>query len=80
MTWLSGYACVGFTSSTLATLTTPDAFDVILHLTFSNTLGFLEAGGDVSDFMVSLDRNLDRTGLVKATDTEVVDAADNSHS
>lgn len=31
-------------------LTVIDALDVIMHLTFRNTLGFLDAGGDVSGF------------------------------
>jgi len=41
-----------------------DALDVIMHLTFSNTLGFLDAGGDVEDFMASLSKNSARSALV----------------
>ena len=59
------------------TLMILDAFDVIMHLTFSDTLGFLEAGGDVHDFMASLDRNSDRSGLVSVMAVEVKKFADN---
>ena len=41
-----------------------DAFDVIMHLTFSDTLGFLDAGADVNGFMAALDENLDSAALV----------------
>ncbi|KAL8958172.1 MAG: hypothetical protein Q9193_004720 [Seirophora villosa] len=40
------------------------AHDVILHLTFSNTLGFMDAGADVDDFMSKLDGNLNRNALL----------------
>jgi len=50
-------------------LTSQDAFDVIMHLTFSNTPGFLEAGSDVDGFMFALDRNLDRSALVSTAET-----------
>ncbi len=59
------------------TLMVLDAFDVIMHLTFSDTLGFLDAGGDIRDFMASLDRNSDRSGLVKVMAIEVKKFADN---
>ena len=59
-----------------AALITSDAFDVIMHLTFSDTLGFLDAGGDIDNFLVSLDQNLDRSGLVSAIIIEVTEAAD----
>lgn len=57
-------------------LTSSDAFDVIMHLTFSDSLGFLEAGGDIGDFMVSLDRNSDKSGLVEVLNIEAEDVAD----
>ncbi|MCJ1246209.1 hypothetical protein MMC30_003415 [Trapelia coarctata] len=40
------------------------ALDVIMHLTFSNTLGFLDAGGDVEDFTASLSKNSARSALL----------------
>ena len=43
-----------------------DAHDVIMYLTFSNTLGFLDAGGDIENFMFSLDKNMNRSGLVSS--------------
>ncbi|KAL8674238.1 MAG: hypothetical protein Q9168_001363 [Polycauliona sp. 1 TL-2023] len=39
------------------------AHDVILHLTFSNTLGFMDAGSDVGGFIAGLDGNLDLVSL-----------------
>ncbi|UPL00177.1 hypothetical protein LCI18_011111 [Fusarium solani-melongenae] len=40
------------------------AFDVIGELTFGKPLGFLEQGKDISDIMLSLERNLDYAGMV----------------
>lgn len=53
-----------------------DAFDVIMNLTFSDSLGFLDVGGDISDFMISLDKNLDRSGLVRVV---VIDVTKSAH-
>ncbi|KAL8992099.1 MAG: hypothetical protein Q9169_007372, partial [Polycauliona sp. 2 TL-2023] len=39
------------------------AHDVILHLTFGNTLGFMDAGADIDGFISKLDANLDRAAL-----------------
>lgn len=36
-----------------------------MHLTFSDTMGFIDAGGDIDNFMAVLDENGDRSGLVK---------------
>ena len=46
-----------------------DAFDVITYLTFSNTLGFIDAGCDIDDFTLSLDKNLDQLALVMIFET-----------
>jgi hypothetical protein len=40
------------------------AFDVVLNLTFSNTLGFLEQGRDVDGFVNLLDVNMSTSALV----------------
>ena len=52
-----------FPRSSLLTMTT-DAFDVILNLTFSNTLGFLEQGKDVENFIRALDMTGQESALV----------------
>lgn len=53
-----------------------DSLDVIMHLTFSDSLGFLDVGGDISDFMGSLDRGLDRAGLVRVVMIDFTDNVD----
>lgn len=55
-------------------LMSSDSLDVIMHLTFSDSLGFLDVGGDINDFMGSLDRGLDRAGLVRVV---MIDCTDN---
>ncbi len=55
-----------------ATLMFSDAHDVIMHLTFSDTLGFIATGGDIDNFLFDLDRNLDRAGLVEALTNEAM--------
>lgn len=41
-----------------------DAHDVILSLTFSSTIGFMDTGADVDDFISKLDANLNKIALV----------------
>ncbi|KAL9604219.1 MAG: hypothetical protein Q9219_000617 [cf. Caloplaca sp. 3 TL-2023] len=41
-----------------------DAHDVILHLTFSNTIGFMDTGADVDQFIEKLDGNLNKIALM----------------
>lgn len=41
-----------------------DAFDVIQQVTLSDTMGFIDAGGDIDGFFRNLDAALDRSGLV----------------
>ena len=55
-----------------------DAFDVIMHLTFSDTMGFLDAGGDIENWMALLDENGDRSGLVIVPNPECVNFADDN--
>lgn len=45
------------------------AFDVILNLTFSNTIGFLEQGKDVDGFMQALDANMNEGAPVSVVTT-----------
>ncbi|KAF4625151.1 hypothetical protein G7Y89_g13018 [Cudoniella acicularis] len=40
------------------------AFDVILQVTLSDTLGFMDKGDDIEDFFKFLDMNIDRSSLL----------------
>ncbi|KUJ24275.1 cytochrome P450 [Mollisia scopiformis] len=40
------------------------AFDVMLQVTLSDTLGFMDKGGDINGFFERLDDNIDRSGLL----------------
>ena len=70
--------CRLFINHYWVTLILSDAFDVIMHLTFSDTLGFLDAGQDVDDFMALLDENGDRSGLVQQPPRGFRNTADDS--
>ena len=48
------------------TLMITDAFDVILQVTLSDTLGFMGKGGDIDNFFKNLDINIDYSGLVSS--------------
>ena len=52
-------------------LTAQDAHDVILHLTFSHTLGLMDAGGDIDGFISKLDGNLNSLALVRSSGASV---------
>lgn len=42
-----------------------DAFDVIMQLSFSHNLGFIDHGQDVSGYMKMLDKNIDMAAIVR---------------
>ena len=65
-----------FINKTLTFLIDSDALDVIMHLTFSNTLGFPKAGGDIINFMISLDKNLNKATLIRTVVYKLTDRAD----
>ena len=45
-------------------LKTKDAMDVIMDITFSQNLGFLDTGTDVNGFLAINDKNQDSAALV----------------
>ena len=60
--------CEFQTLPNMARLRLADAMDVIMHLTFSDTLGFLDSGKDRNGFLKQLDTNIDRSAKVKEHD------------
>ena len=62
-------------NETLTLLMGSDALDAIMHLTFSSTLRFSEAGGDISDFQSHPDKNRNKAVLIEAVAYVVTERA-----